>query len=166
MRNAIDQLEKLSGCFSRWLNWVAGFGLVAMLALVVIDVIGIKLFSQPVPGAIEIVGFLGIVITGFAIAYTQLLKRHIQVEFMVTHLPRKLQTIIGSLVYILGILLFAVLAWRSFDFGNTLRTTGEVSMTQGMPFYPFAYALAFCCIPVCLVLLTELLRLFVKSEAA
>jgi TRAP-type C4-dicarboxylate transport system permease small subunit len=163
MRDTIERLEKFTNIFSKWLNWVAGIGLVGMLGLIIADVIGIKLFSNPIPGAIEIVAFLGVVITAFSIAYTHLLRGHIQVEFFVMRLPARVQAVIASFVLLLGIVLFVVLAWRSYEYGRILQTTGEVSMTQGIPFYPFVQALAFCCIPVCLVLLVELIKSVLKA---
>ena len=163
MSGKIDRWEEFGSSFSRWLNWVAGAGLVAMLSLTVADIIGIKLFKWPIPGAIEMVSFLGIVVTAFAIAYTLVLRGHIQVEFLVMHLPQRVQASITAFVSLLGLLLFALLAWRSYDFGRVLQTTGEVSMTQRIPFYPFVHAIALCCLPVCLVLLLQFLRSVMKA---
>ena len=134
-----------------------------MLGLAVADIIGIKLFKHPIPGGIEVVAFLGVVVTGFAIAYTQVVHGHIRVEFVVLRLPKRAQAVIFAVVSFLGLVFFALLAWRSYDFGRVLQTTGEVSMTQGIPFYPFVYAIAFCCIPVCLVLLAEFLKSVAKA---
>ena len=163
MSGKIDRLEKFANSSSNWLNWVAGAGLVGMLSLTMADIIGIKLFSWPIPGGIEIVAFLGVVVTAFAIAYTQVLRGHIKVEFVVMRLPKRVQGGIAALVSLLGLALFALLAWRSYDFGRVLQVTGEVSMTQRIPYYPFVYAIAFCCIPVCLVLLVEILRSVAKA---
>lgn len=77
----MEQLKKISGWLNQGFNWVAGAGLVIMLALTVADVIAIKIFSSPIPGAIELVSFLGVVVVAFALGYTQQLKGHIQVEF-------------------------------------------------------------------------------------
>jgi len=163
MSGKIDRLEKFASSVSNWLNWVAGAGLVAMISLIVADIIGIKFFNWPVPGAIEMVGFLGVVVTAFAIAYTQVLRGHIQVEFFVMRLPRRAQASVTAFVSLLGVTLFALLAWRSYDFALVLQNTGEVSMTQRIPFYPFVHAIAFCCIPVCLVLLVEFLKSVTKA---
>ena len=163
MLGKIDRLERFTKSLSNWFSWVAGAGLVAMISLIVADIIGIKFFNWPIPGAIEMVGFLGVVVTAFAIAYTQVLRGHIQVEFFVMRLPKRLQASIIALVSLLGVALFALLAWRSYDFARVLQSTGEVSMTQRIPFYPFVDAIAFCCLPVCLVLLAEFLKSVTKA---
>ena len=137
--------------------------MVAMLSLTMVDVIGIKLFRWPVPGAPEMVGFLGVVVIAFAMTYTLFVRGHIQVEFFVMHMPKKGQLVSTALVSLLGLLLFALLSWQSFEYGHMLQTTGEVSMTQRIPFYPFVYAMAFCCIPVCLVLLLDFIQSVMKA---
>jgi len=135
---------------------------VAMSVLVVADIIAAKSFKWPIPGGIEMVGFLGVVVVAFSVAQTQVLRGHIEVEFLVARFPRAAQKAIGSIVYAFGMVLFAVLAWKSYGFGQTLQASGEVSMTQEIPFYPFVYGIAFCCISVFLVLLVQLLRAATK----
>lgn len=165
MSGKIERLEKFAHSSSHWVNWIAGVGLVAMFGLIVADIIGIKFaqmgvkFFQPIPGGIEMVAFLGVVVTGFAIAFTQVRRGHIQVEFFVMLLPKHARAGVTAFVSLLGMVLFGLLAWQSCEFGHTLQTTGEVSMTQRIPFYPFVYAIAFCCLPICLLLLVD----FIKS---
>ncbi len=145
-----------------WLNWVAGAGLVAMLLITIADIIGIKVLKSPVPGAIEIVGFLGVIITAFAIAFTYLKQGHIKVEFVTMRLSSGAQNVLTIFVSAISLALFVIIAWQSFRFGRVLQTTGEVSMTQGIPFYPFVYAISFCSLAVCLVLAGEMINLIVK----
>jgi TRAP-type C4-dicarboxylate transport system permease small subunit len=169
MSGKIDRLERFANSSSNWLNWVAGAGLVGMLALIVADIFGIKLaqagvpFFRPVPGGIEVVAFLGVVVTAFAIAYTQVLHGHIRVEFVVMHLPPRAQAIIAAFIWFLSLALFILLGWQSVKYGLGLAAKGTVSMTQRIPFYPFVHAIAFCCIPVCLVLVVEFLRSLMKA---
>ena len=158
MSSKIDWLDRFVNSLSGYLNWVAGIGLVTMLAMIAADIIGAKLFKWPIPGGIEMVGFLGVIVIAFAIAQTQIMKGHIEVEFLMIRFPRKVQKVISSIISILGLALFGLLAWRSYDFGRTLQASGEVSMTQEIPFYPFVYGIAFCCIPIILVLLVQCLR--------
>jgi TRAP-type C4-dicarboxylate transport system permease small subunit len=156
MSGKIERLERFVDSFSNWLNWVAGVGLVGILALTVADIFGIKLaqagvpFFRPIPGGIEVVAFLGVVVTGFAIAYTQVLRGHIRVEFVVMRLPPRAQAALAAFIWFLSFVLFAMLAWQSVEYGLSLQAKGTVSMTQRIPFYPFVHAIAFCCIPVCL----------------
>ncbi len=158
----IERLDKWAKLISNWIVWIGGAGVVLMLALTVADIIGVKIFKTPVPGAIEIVAFLGIIITAFGMAYTQAQHGNIQVEFFVTRLPKRARAVFGVLTSLLGFILFALLAWQSVRYGINLQQSGEVSMTSRIPFYPFVYAIAFCCIPVCFVLIVEMLKNIMK----
>jgi len=164
MSGKIDRFERFVNSLGNWLNWVAGAALVTMLALIVADIIGAKLFKWPIPGGIEMVGFLGVIVIAFAIAHTQVLRGHIEVEFLVMRLPQTAQKVIAGVVYFLGMALFALLAWRSYDFAHTLQVKGEVSMTQEIPFYPLVYGIAFCSISVFLVLLVQCIRAVTKLK--
>ncbi len=158
----IQIMEKYVNKLSLWLNWIAGGGLIVMLLLVVGDIIGIKIFSAPIPGAIEMVAFMGVVVIGFAIAYTQTLHGHIRVDFIVLKFPPRLAAVMDVLMLILGMALFILLAWRSFDYALILQRSGEVSMTQKLPFFPFVYGLAFCFVVTFLVLLVEFIKSLIK----
>lgn len=161
MSGKIKRLERFIDSFSNWLNWVAGAGLIGILVLTIADIFGIKLaqagvpFFRPIPGGIEVVAFLGVVVTAFAIAYTQVLRGHIRVEFVVMRLPPRAQAAFAAFTWFLSFVLFALLAWQSVEYGLSLQAKGTVSMTQGIPFYPFVHAIAFCCLPVCLALALE-----------
>ena len=158
MLSKLEKFEKFTSRFSHYLNWIAGIGIVAMAALIVADIIGNKVFKSPLPGGIEYIGFLGVVVIAFAIAQTQFLRGHIEVEFIVEYFPKKVQRWLSIFVYICLLALWAVIAWRCIDFGLVLQNSGEVSMTERIPFYPFVYAIAFCCIPTFMVMLIQLIR--------
>ena len=163
MSGKIASFEKFARTLSNWLNWIAGAGLVAMLSLIVADIVAAKAFKWPIPGGIEMVGFLGVIVIAFSIAHTQVLHGHIEVEFVTTRLPKLAQKIIACIVYLFGTALFAVLAWTSFNYGHSLQVAGEVSMTQDIPLYPFVYGIALCSISVFLVLLAQLFRTVVET---
>lgn len=157
--NHIDLMESfknITGRLNQGFYWIAGIALVVMLLLTVSDVIAVKVFRSPIPGALEYIRFISVVVIAFALGHTQQLKGHIQVEFFVSRMPARLRAAAGIFVSALGISLFALLAWRSYEFARILQLSGEVSMTQNIPFYPFVYGIAICCIPVCFQLIIEL----------
>ncbi len=158
MKNRLDKFEKIVYMTSSWLNWIAGAGLVGMLILISADIVGNKVFKSPVPGSIEFVSYLGVIVIAGAISHTQVIGGHIEVEFLVRRFSKRAQHIVRSIMSLLGILLFAVITWRSIDYGIKLELSGEVSMTMEMPFYPFIYFIALCSIWVCLVLVVQLMK--------
>jgi len=158
MKLIFSSFEKfVTGC-SRWINWIAGLALTLMVILVVADICGNKFFKTPVPGGIELVSLLSVVAISFAIAETQLAHGHIEVEMLVTKLPKKAQKVIAAVVYVFSIMLFSVLCVRSFTYGNALQNSGEVSMTLQLPYYPFVWGIGVSCICVILVLFMQLFK--------
>ena len=158
-------LEKTGNQLSRILFAVAGAAIVGMMVLTCADIV-LRLFRMPIPGTYELVSFLSAVSVAFAMAHTSVQKGHIAVSVLVQLMPPRLQALVDSLTTSLGILLFALLAWQSYQYGNSLRVAGEVSLTLQLPFYPFVYGVALSAAVVCLVLLSQLrqhVRKAVKS---
>jgi TRAP-type C4-dicarboxylate transport system permease small subunit len=144
--------------FSRFIqiasSWLERIGAIAIFGIVLIpclDVLGSKLLQLPVPGSYEIVVCCQLVGISFAVSGSLLKGRHVAVEILDTILPKRLKGVIDIFVSLLGLSLFSILCWQSIDYGHSLKAAGEVSGTIGIPFYPFAYGLAFSCVPVCLL---------------
>ena len=159
----LARLDKGIVLVSKVLLWIAGAGLVAMLALVVADVIGIKIFSTPVPGGIEFVTFFAVIAIAFSVAYTQAMRGHVAVDFIAAKFPRRLKLVTDGFTMFLSTCLFGAMAWYSFKYGNKLRDTGEVSMTQNIPFYPFVYAMGVCFLVTLLVLIMDFVKVIRKA---
>jgi len=142
---------------ARTLYWVAGVSIVAMMLITCTDVV-LRFLRMPIPGTYELVCFLGAVAVAFAMAHTSLLKGHVAVSVVVELFSQRIQGFIESVTSLLGLILFAMIAWRSILYANDLRATGEVSMTLQLPFYPFVYGIGLSAAAVCLVLLADLLE--------
>lgn len=129
-----------------------------MMVITCIDVVGAKVFQWRLFGAIDIVQLSQIVAISFAASMTLILGRHIQVEFFVTRFPRRIQAVINSLIFLLGLGLFVLIIWRLCVIGYSFKASGEHSATASIPYYPFAFAIALASLPVCFVLLQGFLK--------
>jgi TRAP-type C4-dicarboxylate transport system permease small subunit len=176
MSAKFNSFEKAVVSIAKWLNWIAAATLVLMVALVVVDIIAIKgpqlilgiadllhiqgitMGPTPIPGSIEIVSLLSVIAITFAIAQTQIQHGHIEVEMLVTKLPKTAQKVIASVEDCFSILLFALLCWKSMDYGYALWKSGEVSMTLQVPYYLFVYGIAFSSLVVALVLIVQMIK--------
>ena len=121
-----------------------------------------RLFRRPIPGTYEIVGFLGAMVAGFALAQTTIERGHVAVQVVVTRFSPRWQQIIYLITHLLSILLFALLAWECMRYGNDFRVSGEVSLTIRIPFYPVVFGIAFSAAVVCLVLIVDILHVMTK----
>jgi len=143
-------LEKITRYISRWFNGIALAALSAMLFLVAVDVIGAKLFSRPVSGAMDLASLLGLLIIGFSMTETYLKGRHITVDFVIIRTNKRLRNVLRSLNAVLCMVFFVFVTWRLFLYAHDLYVYGEKSLTVRIPLYPFAYALGVAFVPMLL----------------
>lgn len=159
----LDKFENVNRRLSGWCEWLAATAMLLMMVITCIDVVGAKAFLSPILGAIDIVQLCQLVTISFAAGMTLILGRHIRVEFFYNLLPRRVQAVTDSFVHLLGLGLFIVIVWRLIKLGHSFQATGEYTATAYIPVYPFAYAIAVACIPVCLVLFLEFLKSLTKG---
>ena len=148
-------LKKNIKLFTERLDLIAALAIFAMMSITFADVV-LRLFRRPIPGSYEIVALLGAVAISFAMAHTSIQKGHVAVSLFVQLLPKKLQDIIECIITVFGIVLFALITWQSIIYAMECRSSGEVSMTLEMPFYPVIYGVAFGSGALCLALLVDL----------
>lgn len=160
--SVLDKFEKFNGRLSGWFEWIAIAGLLLIMLVTCIDVIGTKVFGSPLLGAIDWVRVFQSVAIAFACAATLIIGRHVKVEFFVARLPKRAQAVIESIVLLLGLGLFILIAWRLCVLGYSMQAGGEVSATARIPRSIFAYGIALASIPVCLVFLQKFLSSLTK----
>jgi TRAP-type C4-dicarboxylate transport system permease small subunit len=158
----LGKFERFNRRLSGWCEWLGIAAMLLTMVVTCIDVVGAKVFLSPLLGAIDIVMLSQIVAISFAASMALIIGRHIRVEFFYRLLPPRVQAVINSFVYLLSLGLFIVIIWRLCVLGHSFQTSGEYSATAYIPLYPFAYAIALACIPVCLVLLLEFLKSLTK----
>jgi TRAP-type C4-dicarboxylate transport system permease small subunit len=158
MEKWLDKMDKRIKSFSRIIEWVGVIGILLMFFVNLIDVIGAKVFLKPLPGATEVISFSQILAIAPAIAFTLILGRHIRVEFIIDRFPKHIRATLTGISSFLSFILFVFIIWQSYLYGVSLQKAGEIGSTSHLPFYPFAFFIAFCSIPVSLVFLMEVLK--------
>ena len=79
--------------------------------------------------------------------------------FLIEKLPKQSRDIANVFTRLVGIALFAVIAYNLVVVGMDLRGTGEMSPTLQLPFYPVAYGVGICCFMLCLMLLCDIIKI-------
>ena len=64
---------------------------------------------------------------------------------------------------VLGMILFSLASWQVASYANTLRSSGEVSETLRMPFYPFTFGVAAACAMITFSLFVDFLSVWASS---
>jgi TRAP-type C4-dicarboxylate transport system permease small subunit len=146
--------EKTVTWLARSINWIAAVSIVTMMLLTTADVI-LRYFRHPIPGTYEIVGFMGSIAVGFALASTSVQKGHVAVSILFQRFPVRTQCAIEAVNSLVAAGFFSLLTWQCVLLGNDLKRSGEVSLTLEMPFYPFVYGIAAGCAVFALVLISD-----------
>lgn len=143
----------------KWLcnlmSFMAGITLLLMMGVTLADIV-LRYIGKPIVGAYEIVAFLGVAVTGFALPRASVLKTHVYVDLLIDKLPVKARKVLRTITRILVFLTFLGAAWYFIIMGKSYIATQTVTMSLKVPFYPVVFVLAASCIAQCLVSLCEI----------
>lgn len=139
------------------LAFVAGAGTVAMMAVTCADVVA-RAFGHPIKGSYDIVRLLSLITLSCALPYTTAVKGHVAVEFFFNRFPPPARLVVDSIMRVLTIGLFVLLAVQGVKYGQSLKVSGEVMLTLGWPVFWASYVMAFACAVSALVVLQHLLH--------
>ena len=136
------------------LGSVAAVTLLALMLIMLVDVIGRKLFSQPVIGSVELSELLLLITVYLAIPLVSENQEHVHLDFAENFFHARVQKIqlrigetVCGLLTLGGAYLILLKALRSAE-------DGETTTLLQIPMYPFFYAVAF------LLLITALVHLY------
>jgi TRAP-type C4-dicarboxylate transport system permease small subunit len=151
---------------NRGMVYIAAIGLFVMMMVTVIDVIGRYVFSHPILGAYELVGFLLAVAGPLALGYSQIKKGHIRVDFLFQRFSKRGQAILTSLAYLIGLAVFALITWKLIDLVQYYLSLkkGNATDTLGIPIFPFVIVVAIGCGMLAVVLIYDLVHALIEVK--
>jgi len=141
----------------KYFNFIASAAVITMMMLSTADVV-LRLFVKPIPGAYELVGFIGTIVVSFALGFTSLEKGHIAVELLYRKLPQRTQLAIETFTNTVSFLFFGLITYQAFIYALDMRKSGEVSPTLQLPIYPFIFGMSFGFGLLCLILIAESIK--------
>jgi TRAP-type C4-dicarboxylate transport system permease small subunit len=152
-------LSRFLSLAGKVLNVIGGSALTFMMFLTVADVI-MRAFGRPILGTYEIVGLSLALVIGFGIPKVSMDRGHVYMEFVVDKLPKNWKSIMHTFTRVLCIILFIIIGYNLFSVGNEFHTSGEVSPTLKLPFFPVAYGVGVCCFIECLVFINDIIKIW------
>jgi TRAP-type C4-dicarboxylate transport system permease small subunit len=152
-------LYRTTAKIGKTLNIAGGIILTGMMLLTVVDVV-LRYLGKPLTGTYELMSMAGALVIGLTIAQTSLDGAHVNVDMLTLSLSARsiIRRILLLFTRLIGLMIFALLAWALYLKGNDLYNTHEVSLTLQIPMYPVAYGLSFCSLVECLVLLSSVIK--------
>jgi TRAP-type C4-dicarboxylate transport system permease small subunit len=141
-----------------------GCGVLVLMIFLTCANIFLRTVWVPIQGTYELMGYLGAVLTAFALGYTQIHRGHISVDLLVLGFSPRTRKTLEGINNLICMVFFGLVAWRIALYGTTLWNTGEITETLRIVYYPFVYAVALGCATLSLIFLTELLRSFFPAK--
>jgi TRAP-type C4-dicarboxylate transport system permease small subunit len=138
LSKAADSLNKLVHPAARALH-SAGVSILALMMLLTASDVTLRCaFNRPIIGSFDLTEYMMAIVVSFGLAYCALLRGHVRVDLIVSHLPKRFQAIIDSITGLLGVILFSVITWQNFIYMELLFDSGVKSTVLLVPRFPFA----------------------------
>jgi TRAP-type C4-dicarboxylate transport system permease small subunit len=151
-------LINLSSRLSAWMEMLAGITLMGVTLLIGVDIVG-RIFGYPVPGAYEVVSFMGGLVIGLALPATSMAKGHVSTDLLLSRLPVKGQTALIAITRLIGAAVFLIAGSSMIVMGVRLKLAGEVTAVLALPFYHLLYAMGGAFFVQSLVLIAQIVAL-------
>ncbi len=136
---------------------ISGAAVLAIMAVTCVDV-ALRAAGRPFTGAYDLVQIAGAIAIAGALPYTTAVKGHVAVEFFFQKLNRAGRILLDTVCRLAVMALFSVFSWQCVLHGNTLKRTGQISLTLGIPLFWLSYVIAAACLITTLVVLYNLLH--------
>jgi TRAP-type C4-dicarboxylate transport system permease small subunit len=121
-------------------NRVAPVVLSVLVLVIIADVVLRYFFGRGIPGSYELTEFMFGLIVFFGLGYTQVKRRHINVDFLVSRFPKKVQLVVNFIKHLVVLLLLALICWQTILRAVTSWQRDEVSGVLHIPIGPFVFA--------------------------
>ncbi len=152
-------IEKLS----REMDRLAGICVVGMMLLVVGNIILRGVFTRPLSGTYEIVGYLAALAIGLALAFCGLQGGHISADILLKKAPPMVRRITGIVTNLAFAVFWGLIAWQVWLYAASLRQTGVVSSTARIPVYPVVFLIGAGVLALGLVSVVKLMDLLAQT---
>jgi len=150
-------LDRASRILNEGLAWAAAALLGAMMLFSVTDMV-MRGFGVTVAGSYEVIGWLSAAAMALALGTVQRHKGHVAMELVVVKLGRRNRAVVETLMALISLAVFAVVAFYVMRYGRVLHETGSLSETLRVIVYPWVYVVGLGCTGLTLALLVDFLR--------
>lgn len=155
----METLIRILQRVSKILSTIGGAALTFMMCLTVADVL-LRAWGRPILGTYEVVSLTLAIVIGFTIPKVSLDRGHVYMEIVLDKLSKRDRAIMNTFTRMLGLILFAIIAYNLFLIGNEFHASGEVSSTLKLPFFPISYFVGVCCFIECFVFMFDIVKIW------
>ena len=104
----------LSFC-NKMTSFISAGLLFLMMVIIVIDVCSRHIFNQPLPGTIDFTRVFMAAVVFLGLAHAEEFRAHIRAKVFISRLPEKFQILMDIFAWLVGLFIFAIIAWQGWD---------------------------------------------------
>lgn len=119
---------------TKGLCFMGMFFAIPLMLITTFDAIGRDLFDKPLPGTIELSEYMLSIIVLLGAAYTQQVKGHVGVDFLIKRLSDKTRSIVGIITTIASMFIIAIVIWQGYVEGIHEKTVSDMLRVPQKPF--------------------------------
>jgi len=138
-RGFFENLEAWTEKISKYLAMLAGLSAFAMMLIVVADVSLVALHIGSLSIAVGLVEMLMIVSVFGALAYADVLDRHVVANIVTDRLPYCWRTGVGIFGNLLSLGMCFFLTWQIFTYAWEMTAIRKTCLSSDLPYYPFTW---------------------------
>jgi TRAP-type C4-dicarboxylate transport system permease small subunit len=158
VKNIPELLDKLLRPARNAILIIAAGTLAVMMLMSALDV-GLRyIFDSPIPGGMELVEFMMVIIVPFALTVAAYDNAHIEVDMVMERFPEGVQRYVGCLNSLTVTAFSAIITWQSYLYIGEQYDSGLTSAVLLIPHYPFVILLAIAFALLTLVSFTQFLK--------
>ena len=113
VRNWLLSADSVVTRITKWLSFIAAACVGFIMALAVVDVLSSKFFHQPLPGAVQFIAELNVLLIFLAIAYVAQERGHIRITILERFMSAGQIYASKLFGYVMGILVIGFCSWRT-----------------------------------------------------
>ena len=117
-----------------YVSYIGMILLIPMMLLTSAEVVGRAVWSQPIPGSMELSRYMLAVFILLGIAYTHQVRGHVRVTMIISRLPKTLAAALDVLTSLLSLFIIAVMTWQGWVVGIEERTVSDMLRVPQFPF--------------------------------
>ncbi|MDR1874536.1 MAG: TRAP transporter small permease subunit [Synergistaceae bacterium] len=110
-------------------GYLCGLGILAMGLILAYEVVCRYFFEAPTIWAQETAGYLFMWTMLAGSAYTLMQGKHVRIDLIFEHLPRKVQCKVDVLTSLVGVAFCAMVSWQAWEMVSASLRFGKVSAT-------------------------------------
>jgi TRAP-type C4-dicarboxylate transport system permease small subunit len=138
---------KVLKLLTKYMEYGSGLAAIIIMMMTVASIISRTFLGVPISGVLELSSHLLLIVVVLGLGGAVVERRHIKVDLVMDHLPKKAQFVIDNIILFLSFVIFGIITWGA---GRRALLPPVYTSALEIPDTPFRWALCIslglCCV--------------------